>query len=657
MGKQSARVNSNRSKAFAFLNRAVDLRLANIPFIAPTTTLTLIALIIGGAMSTPKSAADEFPTELVDFVPAQNNPLFQARAEGHWDAKIRERGWILKEDDVYHMWYTGYANAAFENTRQLGYATSTDGLSWTRYPGNPIFDELWVEDMCVVKHDGTYYMFAEDESRDQNNVCLHRPHLLTSTDRIHWKAEGELDMRRATGNPLKIGLYGTPTVWIEGQTWYLLYELMDTGIWLATSPDGKVWTNVQDDPVMSPGPGFYDKKFVAVNQLIKYKNRYYIYYHGLGDTDKNWTTNVATSTDLIDWKKYPQNPILPVESNKSSGILVHDGEQYRLYTMHDQVHVHYPRNPSSDDKPEVTKHRLLFEAYENDNWDLFIMHGDGSGRRNLTNTPDVHEMYPQASPDGSRICFLADVQQDGDTLRSVYYMNADGSGRTKVAEKARQPCWSPDGTRIAFVKQFYDRFRVEDHVSKGLFIHNLESGRTSKHINEKIQHLYGLSWTGDGVWIVSTVHGGMGYGHAILAIEVGGKRVHDLKIGGCRPCLSPDGRQVTWSRDDHTICVGDVELTKTVGKVLNVRVLEQRKKAHLYHPDFSPDGKHIAFSVGPGGRVLADKPGTHTQVAEMVGVRGKWNVFVKQADGEGNAIQLTDDESLSNKEPEWLRSE
>ena len=52
MSKQSARVNSNRSKAFAFLNRAVDLRLANIPFIAPTTTLTLIALIIGGRGAT-----------------------------------------------------------------------------------------------------------------------------------------------------------------------------------------------------------------------------------------------------------------------------------------------------------------------------------------------------------------------------------------------------------------------------------------------------------------------------------------------------------------------------------------------------------------------------------------------------------------------------
>ena len=56
-----------------------------------------------------------------------------------------------------------------------------------------------------------------------------------------------------------------------------------------------------------------------------------------------WSTNVATSTDLIHWKKYPNNPLLPIEANKSSGILVHDGRQFRLYTMHDTVHLHFPK--------------------------------------------------------------------------------------------------------------------------------------------------------------------------------------------------------------------------------------------------------------------------------------------------------------------------
>ncbi len=299
--------------------------------------------------------------------------------------------------------------------------------------------------------------------------------------------------------------------------------------------------------------------------------------------------------------------------------------------------------------------KILFESYADDNWDIFVMNADGSGRRNLTHTPDVHEMYPQASFDGKRICFLADTEQNGDTIRSVYYMNADGSDRTHVADKVREPCWSADGSKIAFCKQEFSKFNVADYVSKGLFLYDLKTGETTQHPNEKIHHLYNINWSPDGKWFVSTVHGGMGFGHAILAIAADGDRVVDLKIGGCRPCLSNDGMHITWSSDDHTICAADIDLMSAEPAVTNVRVVDHHDESHLYHPDFSPDGQFITYSVGPGGRVLANGPGTHTQVAEMIGVRGKWDLYVKRASGEGPAVRLTQDEALSNKESEWIR--
>ena len=246
---------------------------------------------------------------------------------------IRERGYILCEEGAYHMWFTGY-NTDRIDTHYLGYATSPDGFTWTRYPDNPVFDNIWTEDMFVIRHDGTYYMFAEGRSDI--------PHMLTSTDRIHWKQEGGLDIRYTNGEPLAPGPYGTPTVWIEGETWHLFYERGDEGVWLATSEDRKVWTNIQDEPVISMGPDFYDSQAVAVNQIVKYKGRYYAYYHACAHRPwRDWTTNVAVSSDLIHWKKYPGNPI--VTGDKSSGILVHDGSRYRLYTMHPDVRVYFPK--------------------------------------------------------------------------------------------------------------------------------------------------------------------------------------------------------------------------------------------------------------------------------------------------------------------------
>ncbi|MBN1291615.1 MAG: glycosylase [Candidatus Latescibacteria bacterium] len=283
-------------------------------------------------VSSGGSESELFPGDIVEFKPYEHNPLFTGTGQDTWDNKIRERGYILREGDTWHMWYTGY-NDKLSDTKFLGYATSSDGFTWTRYPQNPIFKDSWVEDMYVIKHNSTYYMFAEG----RDDIA----HMMTSKDRIHWSDHGKLDIRYSTGEPLSQGPYGTPTVWIEDEIWYLFYERNDDAIWLATSKDHDVWTNIQDDPVIAKGPDTYDSEAVAVNQIIKYNGKYYAYYHACAHQPwRDWTTNVAVSTNLINWEKYPKNPI--VSGDKSSGILVHDGKQFRLYTMHPDVRVYLP---------------------------------------------------------------------------------------------------------------------------------------------------------------------------------------------------------------------------------------------------------------------------------------------------------------------------
>jgi beta-1,2-mannobiose phosphorylase / 1,2-beta-oligomannan phosphorylase len=273
-----------------------------------------------------------YPSEILEFTPDKRNPVFTGTGTNTWDEKIRERGYILYEEGEYRMWYTGFRDKD-DTEMHLGYATSQDGLSWKRYEKNPIYDAAWVEDIMVVKDDGTYYMFAEGK----NDIA----HLLTSTDRIHWTEQGNLDIRYVNGEPLTKGAYGTPTAWKENGTWYLFYERGDLGIWLATSTDLKIWKNIQDEPVIQIGPEAYDKYGVAVNQIIKLKGKYYAYYHATAYEDwHEWSSCVAISDDLIHWTKYKNNPIM--KENKSSPILVYDGTQYRLYTMHDKVAVHFP---------------------------------------------------------------------------------------------------------------------------------------------------------------------------------------------------------------------------------------------------------------------------------------------------------------------------
>lgn len=294
-----------------------------------------IALVLACCSSLVACAsAEDFPPELVRFEPYSKNPVFSAAGEGHWDARIRERGWMLRESDSWKLWYTGY-DGTREGQKLLGYATSPDGLVWTRQGEQPLHADDWVEDVMVVREADAYYLFAEGRGD--------RAHLLKSADGQKWERVGPLDIRRQNGEPIEPGPFGTPTVWHEDGKWLLFYERGDDGVWLAQSSDLLVWTNLQDEPVLTPGPGKYDRYKIALNQIIKHDGRYYAYYHGSGTAEppRLWTTCVAVSDDLLHWKKYAGNPLFPEGENKSSGILVHDGERFRLYTMHDRVDVHF----------------------------------------------------------------------------------------------------------------------------------------------------------------------------------------------------------------------------------------------------------------------------------------------------------------------------
>ncbi|MCP4190381.1 MAG: hypothetical protein GY768_07115 [Planctomycetaceae bacterium] len=300
--------------------------------------------------------------------------------------------------------------------------------------------------------------------------------------------------------------------------------------------------------------------------------------------------------------------------------------------------------------------KLLFESYTNENWDIWQIHPDGTGRTNITQTNDIHELYPQASPDGTKICFLVDEGSGRNTSRSLWVMNRDGSDRRKLADGARHACWSPDSQQIAFAKQEFPKFNIKDYVTKYLYFHHLKDGRTRVHPNKKIEHIYVPTWSANEDWIIATVHGGMGFGHAIVGIEVNGDRIVDLKISGCRPTLSPDGKRLTWSSNDHTINVADITYTDQGPQVSNSRIVYHHDKMHLYHPEFSPDGKFITFSYGPGGRVASKGPGTHAEVAEMVGVCGNWDIYIKEFDQPGEPTRVTQSPEKSNKESDWIRT-
>jgi Tol biopolymer transport system component len=294
-------------------------------------------------------------------------------------------------------------------------------------------------------------------------------------------------------------------------------------------------------------------------------------------------------------------------------------------------------------------YKIVYESLRKEggkeNWELIMINADGSSPVNLTRTPDVSELYPHASPDGTKVCFEANEGTDkSNMVRSVYYMNLDGTNRVKVAHNARQACWGPDGQTIAFLKSEFDRYNYADYATKGVYFYDLKTGKTTEHSNcANLYHLYNLCLSPDGKWFTATVHGGMGFKHADLAFPANGPEVFDLtpfKVTGCRPDFSTDGKRITWGATDWDLFIASIDFSSGKAVVTDVRQIVKCDKEHeVYHTDWSPDGKYVAFSYGPE----ADEMGG--------GLAPGWNICI--SDLSGKWVQITTDGN-HDKEPDWV---
>lgn len=218
-----------------------------------------------------------------DFRAGETFPVLKAGNSGSWDEVLREKVWVMQENGLYKMWYTGYV-ASSTSVTKIGYATSTDGIKWTKYPTPVINRTSRDQDMSVVKaDDGTYYMYVEvnDDHID----------LFTSSNGINWVAYA--------GNPVKTNA-GSPVAWKEGSSWYLLYETSIAApvldIRLATSTDGKIWLDSPSNPVL------IENSDTSPDSIIKEGPTYHLYYHrkeiGGSGAFPAWH---ATSSDLLTW--------------------------------------------------------------------------------------------------------------------------------------------------------------------------------------------------------------------------------------------------------------------------------------------------------------------------------------------------------------------
>jgi len=90
------------------------------------------------------------------------------------------------------------------------------------------------------------------------------------------------------------------------------------------------------------------------------------------------------------------------------------------------------------------------------------MNANGSEPMRLTFMEDSWDDFPCWSPDGTKIAFHSCIDPSG--ACDVYVMDADGSNLTNLTKHVDSvetyPRWSPDGTKIAFASNRAGNFDI-----------------------------------------------------------------------------------------------------------------------------------------------------------------------------------------------------
>jgi predicted GH43/DUF377 family glycosyl hydrolase len=175
---------------------------------------------------------------------------------GAWDAAGEHAPFVMKDGKLYKMWYEGSDG----NVRQLGYATSHNGINWTKFPGNPVlhagpesYDQFVAGHGTVLHEDGLYKLWYHaigdlDGIGDVDAIIA----FATSPDGIHWTKHGPVLVGVPDG--WDTGLWGPSVLKVNG-TYWMWYSaggpIYNISIGAATSPDGVEWTRVGDTPVIT----------------------------------------------------------------------------------------------------------------------------------------------------------------------------------------------------------------------------------------------------------------------------------------------------------------------------------------------------------------------------------------------------------------------
>jgi predicted GH43/DUF377 family glycosyl hydrolase len=273
-------------------------------------------------------------------------PVLEPAAGGAWDDGVIWSKCVIREEGKYYLYYGGRDKKSPKDGGSIGVATSSDLVQWTRSPGNPVIDEnkpqgpweshtLLTGDVTSMPDGRFALLYNGHDGKTWRGVGLAiadtplGPFLPFKQNPVLTPGQpGQFDSGHIHEHALLRQDDGTYVLLYTGYTaaaddasskltinqgGNLNKRIGDRG-GLATSKDLIQWKKRTANPVFELGPvGAWDDGHVRPGTIAKLGDWYYMFYEGAHFDGKNWADEIgaARSKDLINWQRFPYNPIIP----------------------------------------------------------------------------------------------------------------------------------------------------------------------------------------------------------------------------------------------------------------------------------------------------------------------------------------------------------
>jgi hypothetical protein len=249
---------------------------------------------------------------------------------GDWDGRAVQKPAVLQVGSDYWMWYEGID---YWDVSRVGLAASPDGTAWVKYLDNPVMDrgpQAWEISgevgPFVTFHDGLYKMWYEGSDGTVRQLGY-----ATSPDGVNWTKYAGNPVLAAGPEGYDQDAAGHGAILVEGSTYKLWYHAIgDQGavIAYATSEDGINWTKA--GPVLSPELGTWEQYGLWGPSVLWDGDEYWMWYAGGAYYDPS--IGVATSPDGITWTKYAGNPVIALAGSEiGDPIVIQEVDEFKMW--------------------------------------------------------------------------------------------------------------------------------------------------------------------------------------------------------------------------------------------------------------------------------------------------------------------------------------